>query len=244
MTDKKKKTVQKEEAKPTEKKEESEDPQKQEKRTERQLLKIIGFIAVLVVIFFVAKAYFDARNSIEYEGLTFLKERVSGIEAYKYSYFFVNPQTNDLVNYVLYIRNNPKENPVPLIGDPIVFQQGRFVYVSLDMASIEQCPQSVLAVGDLSRFISGNGITVRPGSLTEEEAEERDRRYVTCETTPDRVVIEIASGEETKITINDKCHRITVADCNILPATEKYIVQSLLDAREPAQDTALPPSIE
>jgi len=41
----------------------------------------------------------------------------------------------------------------------------------------------------------------------------------------------LRTGEETRINRNGLCYYIDVADCEILPAIEKFIVQSIIDAK-------------
>jgi hypothetical protein len=201
-----------------------------EKKVEWQLLKILGFFAFLVVVFFVASEVFKQMNQVEVGELTFTRGKFGNIEAYHYPYYF--EKDKQLINYNLYVRNNPAENDVPVEGGKIAFSQG-ITYISVDNLGLKECPQSIIAIADLSNFISGNGITVKSASVNEEEAEKVDKPFVTCENKSERSkVIEIKAAEQTRIDVDEEngCYVISVANCEILKATEKFEVQSLIDA--------------
>jgi hypothetical protein len=182
-----------------------------------------------VIVFFVATAIFKQVNKVEYEGLTFTKEKVGNIPVYHYFYYFTSQ--GELIKYNLFLRNDPRENNVPVEGSEIIYEGGKFVYLTLNTTGIDKCEQSVIAVADLSKFITHNQFTVKSGTLIPEEASE-DQDYITCENRPDRPVISIIEGEETKITIEDYCYTISVANCDIMKATEKFKLQSVLDAKK------------
>lgn len=199
-----------------------------EKKVEWQLLKIVGFFTFLVLVFFVSSEIFKEMKEVEYEGLTFTKGKFGEIEAYHYPYYYEKDQR--LINYNLFVRNNPAENKIPVEGDKIEFDSKRYVHVTIDSKNLAECEQSILAVADITNFLTGNGIRVESGNMDEEIAERTGNKYVTCENEPDRKVIEIFKGDETKININGNCYEISVNNCEVLQATEKFEVQSLIDA--------------
>jgi hypothetical protein len=70
------------------------------------------------------------------------------------------------------------------------------------------------------------------GNLDFWEAGIKKDLWATCENKPGNKVIEILKGNKTQVTIDGKCYRIEVNDCQILEATEKLEVQSLVDAKK------------
>ena len=70
------------------------------------------------------------------------------------------------------------------------------------------------------------------GNLDFWDAGAKRDKWVTCENQPGNRVVEILKGNETKVSIERNCYRIEVADCQILEAVEKLIVQSIVDARK------------
>ncbi|MCH7568205.1 MAG: hypothetical protein IIA87_02175 [Nanoarchaeota archaeon] len=203
---------------------------KGERKIEKELLWIVGFIAFLVIIFLVASSIFKGFNQIEYEGLIFTKERLGEIPVYHYSYYFENKGV--IIKYNLYLRNDPRTLDVPVEGKDIIFDRGKRVYISVNASGLQQCPYSVLAVADLASFLSDNQFNVKGGDPGFFEAGAKRQEWVTCENKPGNVVILIVEGKETKITINNNCYEITVANCEILEATEKFRVQSIIDAKK------------
>ena len=61
---------------------------KKEKLVEKQLIKIIAFFIFIVILFFVARGVFEIMSHIEYNGLTFTKEKIGKMHFYHYAYNF------------------------------------------------------------------------------------------------------------------------------------------------------------
>jgi len=238
------------------KKEELSDlPKKEKKKEDKQLYYIIGTMAGLIIVFLVAHSIFQGLRTFEYQGLTFTKEKFGNIPLYYY-YYYTNPshatgsaiaENPRMIN--VYLRYDPRENDIPVTGE-IEFPRGKFIYVTLNSTGLTECKYSTLALGGLSSFLNQNGFTLKAGVFDEEEAKSEGLDYITCEKHPDNPTILIQSGDETSIerksvkTISSSggkiigesteytnCYVITVANCEILQATEKFIVQSLIDAR-------------
>ena len=209
---------------------------KQEKKVERQLIRILIFFGFLVVLFFVASLIFQKFSKIEYEGLTFTKEKFGQLTFYHYYYYF--PSESGAINrYNLYLRNDPRYNDVRLVQNaPIEFESsGRnksSVMMTINVPSdLGQCSESFAAIGTLAGFLSDNEIKVKSGVMNPVEAILQNRTYATCEN-QDTSVIQITSGEETWIEINKSCHTITIGpDCNVMKAIEKYEVHTILDSK-------------
>jgi len=111
---------------------------KKERKIERELLWIIVFLAFLVVVFLVASSIFRSFNSFEHEGLTFTKERLGNIPVYHYYYYF-RGDDGGLVKYNLFVRNDPRENNVPVSGDDIVFKKNELVvFIAVNSSGLQE----------------------------------------------------------------------------------------------------------
>lgn len=84
---------------------------------------------------------------------------------------------------------------------------------------------------ELSSFLNQNGYAVKSGASDEVIAREQNLTHITCENRPDRMVISYTSGDSPSIVRKGNCYTITVANCDILAPTEKFIIQSILDAK-------------
>ncbi len=202
-----------------------------ERKLEKELLFILGFFAALVLIFITAMFIFRNLNTFEYEGLTFTKKKISGIDFYHYYYYYLGEQDN-LVRYNLYLRTDPRENLVPIYGD-IEFEDSQTNYLAIDVSNLRECRQSVLAVSALSSFLIDNNIQIEETGDTDFWSAGHDNNeWITCQNKPNDKVVEVISGNETRIDLDGNCYRITVSECNILEAVEKFQVQTILDAKE------------
>lgn len=201
-----------------------------ERRIEKELLGVLGFLAVLVIVFVVASAFFKSLNYFEYEGLTFSKQKVGEIEVFHHQYYVQTPAGLALYNF--YIRNDPRENDVPVIGESNLMNPGSVVYLSINSEGLQECKYGPLAVGSLSSFITDNQMRVIAGNLNFWDAGLNKDLWATCANKPGNKVIEILKGNETKLSIQENCYRIEVADCEILEATEKLELESILNAKK------------
>lgn len=209
---------------------------KQEKKTERritfEILGIVAFAFFLVVVFVGTQQIIKWNNNFTYHGLAFTKTRVENLQVYHYYYNWVDEMTQKSYQYNLYLRKDPRKNTVEIIGTPELAT--RTVYLTLNLSSpLTECNQSSLAIGDLALFLQQNQLTVNSGVTTEEAAVETNSKVVTCESKPDREVIEITRGDRTVVDVGTYCTRIIVGpDCNVLDATEKFKVELISAARQ------------
>ncbi|GEM_PF-1546070 len=217
----------------------AEKKQKKDRKIEKEILYIVGFFVFLVIVFFVSSAIFKKIGQVEYEGLTFTKERIGKLEFYKYSYNFPN-KDKQIVQYDLFLRKNPKENNIALEGNNTIkfksFLYSPIAYITIKTAHLKQCEDSLLAIGTLSQFLSTNNIEVRSGNMDYVESLIHGHNYVTCENkkASNVNVFQIMKSNETqtKIILEDKCYTILVGDdCRIQDAVEKLQIKMILDAK-------------
>lgn len=202
---------------------------KKEKKIERELLWIVGFFVFLVVLFIVARTLFNASETINYEGLTFVKEKVGELNFYKYSYY-VEEENGGFYTYNLYVRKDPRNNNVPISKKNTILFDSPITYVTIDTSYLNQCAESAAAVGSLAKFLSDNQIKVKSANMDFTEAAVHQQEWVTCESKPNNDVVQIMKGNETRIDITHNCYTITIGeDCEALKAVERFQLESILD---------------
>lgn len=205
------------------------------KKKDNQLYWILGAMAVLVVVFFISYSIFSNINKVEFNGLTFTKEMFGEIPVFHNYYNFMS--NGELFQYNLYLRNDPRKNKVPITGnaidDGIEFSQENYIYISLAPDALVGCEYGSVGLSSLASFLADNQLNIKGAAADEELARQNNVAYANCETHPDDSVIVVKNGDETRI-VHDKknCYIIDVANCEIIPAVEKFQIQSILDARE------------
>lgn len=196
----------------------------------KELYWTLGIIVSLIVIFLLASAFFKSLGSFEYEDMTFKKDKFGEIPIFLYTYNTIQAGKTNVINVVL--RFDPRKNKVPIYGE-IDLNHGGQIFLSIGSEGLEQCEYSIISVSTLSSFLASNGFKVQGATLNKEEAENLNITYATCEEFSQNTVIQILSGEKTQIVREpENCYTITVANCEILPAFEKFTVQSIIDAKK------------
>jgi|SRR3989338_2727479 len=226
---------------------------KQAESNNRELYIVLAVMGCLLAVFLVAFTIFHSLQNFEYQGLNFKKTKLGDIPMYQY-YYYTSLTGNiasdpKLIN--LYLRLDPRQNDVPVDGE-IELIKGKTVYISIDSSGLAECEDNSIALANLGSFLNANGFGVKGAVPNEAEANSTGLMYVNCSTKPDNPVLLIKSGEETEIErektgtkyiVNPpvgaayeeiertNCYIITVAKCEILEATEKFTLQSIIDAR-------------
>ena len=131
----------------------------------------------------------------------------------------------------MFLRLDPRENNIPVEGDDLTFNQ-RKTYVSINSSGLERCSDSILGLADLTKFLADNQLSVAGGNLDFWDAGNKRQEWITCENKPLNKVVAVTAGNETKISADGNCYTITINNCQVLNATERFILQSVLDARK------------
>lgn len=196
----------------------------------KKYLPLLAGLGILILIFIVFYFAFSGLGKVKYEGLTFVKERYGEIEVYHYSYLTKLDNGNIRAIDVI-VRGNPAENSVP-IDSKIVYPEGKSVYLSINNSGLNKCEDSIIAIAELSGFLANNEIPLKAGTPDREEARKNNSTYITCESYPNNLIISLREGSETKITrTGSRCYNMEVANCEIVPAMEKFIIRSIVDAK-------------
>ena len=199
------------------------------KISNKPVYKFLGFILFLVLLFFVSSYLIKMTYNFDYQGISFTKEKFGELKVYHHYYYFKDGY-GELFQYNLYLRNDPRENNVSVDGKIVYPSQKDFIYISIG-DRVEECPDSSLAIAQLSSFITDNQMFLKTGLANENKAEESNVPHVSCDKYPDDFVISLMKGDETSITKKNKCYEIEIANCDILKAVEKFEVQSLVDRK-------------
>lgn len=203
------------------------------KPNQREALWVVGTMVVIIGALVLVPAIVRELTTFDYQGLTFTREKFGEIPIYHYSYYF-SDTLGQQYQYNLYLRNDPRENRIPVDND-IRFNERRITYLALNSTALSSCPTSLRDVATLAQFLQDNLIKVEAGNVEEAIAAENNITHVTCTTHPNDVVIAVVPGAETNIAQAGTCHTISYAQCDdILPAFEKFMVEAILDAKADA----------
>lgn len=206
--------------------------QNKKKTRHYQLYWIIGTILFLVIVYFISNYIFSQLSTVEYEGITFTKEKFGDIPVFHY-YYYITPE----LKYNLYLRNNPKKNAIPITGNAvdtgIEFFRNDIIYLSVNPEGLTECEYGRVGIGTLASFLADNQFTVKGAAPNKILAEEANAVYATCSTNPRDPVIMLQAADKTEIIRDSRnCYKINIANCEILEAIEKFEVQMILDAKE------------
>ena len=192
---------------------------------------IISWLVGLFVLYLALSAIFGGIGKFDYEGLTFIKEKLGEIDIYHYSYYY--PAKGGGVNlYNMYLRIDPRANEFPIGGDINLGSKNKFVYLSIRGSELEQCEDSSIALAGLSSFLSNNEYLVKSASWDYVEAEENNVPFVGCQNRPDHKVIKIEKSEINEIIIDYNCYIIKTTCDGFVKASEKFQVQTILSAEK------------
>ncbi|MBU0907411.1 MAG: hypothetical protein KKD18_02515 [Nanoarchaeota archaeon] len=225
---------------------EKDEPSAQEKlsKIDKQLYWIFGIMVLVIAIFLVRVYWAEDTGVIKYDGITFQKQMLGEIPLYQFAYStnkiaMVSGRavaTSSKATVNMYLRNNPLDlRDIPVEGGKIEYLPvDKKIYIVLSASPDLLCDYGPIAMGQLSSFLNQNGFKMGVGISDEDKAKEQNMDYVTCEEYQDNMVLSFEAGSETKIIRNGNCYTLMVSDCRILPVAEKFIVQTLVDAKEEA----------
>ncbi len=200
----------------------------------KELYWILGVMAGILAILFLTPLIFENIHTIVYKGLTFTKEKDSANNLfYHYFYYFTDAQGQQY-KHNIYLRIDPRENNVSVDGTIIYPAGNRTVYYTINGTGLSSCPNSLRDVSAISTFLTNNLFEVVSGTPDTKEAKDNNLREIRCDMYPDTTVIQLQASATNITTIvrKNQCYIISVANCEILAAVEKFEIQSLLDAKQ------------
>jgi hypothetical protein len=202
---------------------------KLEKKQDKQAKYIVGIMFFILIVIIFSALFVDISRTFGYNGMKFSKEKYGNILIYKHSYYFINDGEQYLYN--LYLRNDPRKNDVSFEGTDIFFNPG-LIYLSINTTNLEKCENSSIAISEVAGFLKNNLLDVKSASPDKAQANKTGYPYANCNTHPSNTVILFEEGNKTEIVQDKLCYTVKVANCEILEASEEFIVQAILDGRD------------
>lgn len=199
--------------------------------TSKQTYWILGIMTVLLATILITYWARESYYSFDYQGLHFTREMYGKITVFHY-FYYLKDSSNKTYQYNLYLRNDPRENNVSIMGN-IRYYKDKYTYISVNTTGLINCSDGPMAVGSLSAFLTNNFITVRAATTEANSSTMKNVPVVTCDTYPDNTVIILQTANSTQVEKKgNSCHIIKIAQCSdALPAVEKFEIQSILDAK-------------
>lgn len=178
---------------------------------------LVLVIALVFVAFALTINYLRTRsNIIDYHGVDFVMEKTGALVFYHTQIPYYAKDKKIMYNF--WIRNNPKtlEKEIPFQGELYV----RPIIVFNMTGSDFHCDgDGIIAMANLKQLyeVLGSQVVIDPTATCETEYAE----------TPRYVYVNIQPGEKTWIEqVSKACYTIHVKDCEILPATERYMTET------------------
>lgn len=199
---------------------------KQNKQIMWAIILMIGMILIIIGVPFIVKNYV---NKFEYINLEWQKTRLGDLKYYSTRIPIADKQGNIIASYSMNFKNDPRKLDnvnVNLSAKDIGFIRGKPVYIAL-APEMKACgANNSIAISDLSGFLRHiAGLELEAAWTDSNVAKKNNLSYVTCKNTLKNTVIYINSGNETRINrVGDNCYEIIYNNCEILPATEKFML--------------------
>ncbi|MFA5071529.1 MAG: hypothetical protein WC511_04160 [Candidatus Pacearchaeota archaeon] len=200
---------------------------KQNKLFKSILLVMVGFLAFFFLILFVNYSM----NHFKVEGVTFEIDTnaIIGTTLYRTSIpgiidengnFTIGNYDKNKASYNVWFRNDPRklieevsfEGNLTLLKNIVLNQEGNFA-----------CNGDYIGIQNLLNLYSNTGAKV----ISDANA--------SCDDLGRYALLEIVEGNETKIMEYDdygECYKIEVKDCEILPATERFLLELIVKINE------------
>jgi hypothetical protein len=200
----------------------------QEQKIKNRTYVVLTLLIIAAIAYFILPELLGVLNpkEIEYRGLIFDKQNYESLTFYHYAYPIESNGKNFRNN--IYLREDPRKNNVSVEGN-IIFTD-KNVYITIDSSGFVGCMDFTRDVSALPIFLVNNLLNITAGTVNASEAFITKMPLVTCDKFPDNPVIYVYAGNETKITADGNCMKVEVSNCDLLRASEKFEVQSILDA--------------
>ncbi len=180
----------------------------------KKIFIVIGI--VLVVTLFSFYVYWNTIH-FEYQGITFDQIKNGDLTFYQHK-IPVTYQGSPNV-FIMSIRNDPRSlTKIPFNGS-----------LNLRPIAVINGQQNFSCNGDGTIAIANIAVNLfglhKIKTITDPNA--------TCDTSGKYTLLEITSGNDSRIDqFGKSCYRLTVKDCEILPTTERFIVEDLIKIRQ------------
>ena len=187
---------------------------KKQKEQNKILKNIFLWFAAVVAVFILCYYLSNSMKFFEYEGIKFEQVKEGQLTLYK-TVFPMYRNGTKVADYTFYLRTNPKEiGDVPFDGNLSI----RKMVVFNPSDELNCKGDGIIAVAN----IVNNLYTYLDSKVIRDE-------NAKCDNTGQKIysLVKVSPGNTTEIRqIGDSCYEIIVSDCQILPATEKYMLEA------------------
>ena len=191
-----------------------------EGRQARQLIWILATVGIIFIAFIGGYFYIKSLDKFSYGGVNWEKIKEGSLTLY-YSRFQVS--TNQYYN--LYLRNDPRENKIPIINTTFKFHSNVIASLEPDAGN---CREATLGQVTLGQFLTGIGVSSVRGALSDEKmAKAMNLTFANCSfATNQTTIILIKKTNETSIQPgeNSNCYVINAGDCKNVESIEKFAI--------------------
>jgi hypothetical protein len=193
---------------------------KQIKKQEKQLGMILGVIGIFFIIILVAFLINRNATHFKYEELEFKLVKEGNIIFYQVP--MVTQYQGNKLTYNFYLRTNPNDlKEVPFEGE-IELKNNIILNVTTENLYCDGDWQ--IAIGNLMNLNVFNIDVLKDENLG-------------CDENGNYLFININEGEESKIEqVGPSCYNLYISNCEVLPVTEKFMVETFLEINEFVED--------
>ncbi len=186
-------------------------PEEQRKKENKQLKSILIGIGIIFLAFIFFIFFTNALANFKYKGVEFKVIKDNGLIFYNTAFPIYSPTGEHTADYNFYLRNDPRKlKDIPFNGNYTLMEN-----MVINITGEFNCDgDGVIAVANLVKVHEFFGTKV----IRDENA--------TCDELGRYTFVRITEGNETKIEqFGPACYNIYVKDCEILPATERFIIE-------------------
>lgn len=191
---------------------------------------LIGVVIVLGLIYVSYKSYLESKK-IEYAGLKFEQKKFGDLNFYYTRIPLFDKNGINTVNYSMYLRNDPRTLEDIKIEGVIRIKPKTILASEPGL----QCENNGIAGGELGQAI-GLWTKVITGTQNKTLADNRSIPYVSCNASEgmylDSTSLAFKVANVTGISQKGAdCYEISVANCEILEAVERFIIGAYAHSR-------------
>jgi len=196
-------------------------------KEEKQIRTIFIMMVCLVLLIFLVYLLIESTKKFEYIDLEFRKVKKGDLNLY-YTKFPVRDLSGEIRGYRgFYFREDPRALEDIKIDGKIKLKKDAALAADSDISG---CEDSILAASTLTLFLQTAGVKSFGATTDKVEAIRYGRSYVNCGEKNsillnDYTIISFKESNETRIEQrNNGCYIINVANCDIMNATERFMM--------------------
>jgi hypothetical protein len=202
-------------------------------RERRQLKIVIITMIVIIALFLIIFLLLNASKKFDYNGLKFEKLKQGTVTIYHTQ---LNMMRLDkiLVNYDLYLRNDPHQlesnesNNTKDITIDFVRQNETNLFID---SSLNDCPESNVAMFTLSNFLSSLGMNLKANSLSQ-----MNETFYSGFNERNAFIIQRTNYTESSIKQNGRIYTLNIANCDTNKIVEKFVLM-IINSLKPKSQT-------